>query len=250
LDAHGDFVLADACDVGVDQAGLRELCGGGLRQVVRIFPHRSPGEGHFAALFERTGIAGGGEDGGAGGCAGGRSGKKSLGASRLSSLGRDMLREFGLFCENFLFEQLQSEQLQCERFQSKRFSGGIVSVHGDNIYYTPVPLDLSGLRVARSGWHVGSVSKNRFSPSHALAMGLKEGGARFSVDLSEEDAWRYLRGQSPEWNEWSAEREAGAKSASTEKPWVLICCRSHPLGWARLVSGRLKNQMPVGWVVS
>ncbi|MCL1787292.1 MAG: RsmF rRNA methyltransferase first C-terminal domain-containing protein, partial [Defluviitaleaceae bacterium] len=119
---------------------------------------------------------------------------------------------------------------------------GEMVLHGVSLYLQPEPLDLRGIRVARSGWHLGEVAKGRFVPSQALAMGLRMEDFVHVVNLSEENAQRYLRGE-------SLDATGLLEAAPKDKPWVAMCYEGYPLGWARLVQGRLKNNLPVGLVV-
>ncbi|MCL1844738.1 MAG: RsmF rRNA methyltransferase first C-terminal domain-containing protein [Defluviitaleaceae bacterium] len=149
----------------------------------------------------------------------------------------------------------QSKKLDTKKFDIKEFENfrdefladfpdGNFFLHGANLYLQPFAIDLTKLRVARSGWFLGEIAKNRFVPSQALAMGLRKEQARFSVELSDADAEKYLRGESLFFDG----EELNGKELQ-DKPWVLVCRDSHPLGWARLVQGRLKNQLPSGWVI-
>ena len=117
------------------------------------------------------------------------------------------------------------------------FREGEFVLNGSDLFLQPFAVDLSGLRVARSGWFLGEIAKNRFVPGQALAMGLRREQSRFSVELSEADADKYLRGESLYFD-----------GVMEGKPWVLVCFEGHPLGWARLVQGRLKNYLAKGWV--
>ena len=113
---------------------------------------------------------------------------------------------------------------------------GCFQTHGDSLFLVPKGTpNLRGLRVAKGGWFLGEARKGRFVPSQAFAMGLKKENVKYTVELNGENAARYLRGE-------SLEREGGGKH------WVLICHHGFPLGWARLVDGRLKNHLPSGWV--
>jgi NOL1/NOP2/fmu family ribosome biogenesis protein len=133
---------------------------------------------------------------------------------------------------NELFKEFMNE------FLNYTIPNGELVVHGINLYFQQIPLELRGLRVARSGWHLGECAKLRFVPSQALAMGLRKEQARYSIELSESDAQKYLRGESLQ-----------SDFEYVGKPWVLICHNGFPLGWARFVQGRLKNNLPVGWAV-
>jgi len=178
---------------------------GALPQAGRIFPHLANGEGHFVALLQKGGVA---DD------------MPNIAKSNTP-------KEFAEFCNTQLTTPLPP---------------GVIVPHGANLYLQPEPLDLRGIRVARSGWFLGECAKNRFEPSQALAMGLCKTDAVHNAELSEDDALRYLRGESLHADELL--QNTGGK------PWVLICHQSFPLGWAKLVQGRLKNNLPVGWAVS
>jgi NOL1/NOP2/fmu family ribosome biogenesis protein len=180
-----------------------------LVKMRRIWPHKEKGEGHFVAVLEKAG----------------EGGERTHSESTIKPP-----REFAEFCRGML---------------EYDFGEGAFVMHGKNLYFQRVPLDLRGIRVARSGWFLGECAKGRFVPSHALAMGLKKEQARFSVELSEQDAWRYLKGETLEFQGNSAFDDL----VESDKPYVLMCYKSYPLGWARLVQGRLKNNLPVGWAV-
>ena len=198
LAGHGDFSL-----VPIDHEVLGVAPGmAGLTHTARIWPHLASGEGHFVACLQKNGEA--------------HSPANNYRAPKVP-------KEFAEFCGTYLKD-----------FNLHR----PIVKHGVSLYIQPTELDLAGLRVVRSGWYVGDISGGRFSPSQALAMGISPADAAYPVELSQDDAWRYLRGES-----------IPADVALEGKPWVLICHLGFPLGWARLVQGRLKNSLPVGWVV-
>jgi len=98
--------------------------------------------------------------------------------------------------------------------------------------------DLTGLRFLHPGWWLGEVKKGRFEPSHALALGLQTGQARRTVDFTAEsvEAQAYLRGETV--------------PVAGEDGWTLVAVDSYPLGWGKVVSGRLKSHYPKGlrWI--
>jgi NOL1/NOP2/fmu family ribosome biogenesis protein len=106
---------------------------------------------------------------------------------------------------------------------------------GTYLYQVPPDLpDLRGLRVIHPGWWLGSFKKERFEPSHALALALQPGDARRTEDLAADgpEVEAYLRGESL--------RLAG------EDGWVLVTVSGYPLGWAKRVAGLLKSHYPRG----
>jgi len=201
LQLHNDFspIKIDHAAYGLSH-GLN-----GLPEAARIWPHKAAGEGHFVALLQKNGT------------------KTHAPHSRPHASALH-LAQFTEFLGNFISPDKTFEN---------------IIVHGSNVFSQSIPINLQGLRVARSGWFLGEIAKDRFVPSHALAMGLCKNEARYSVELNESDAFRFLRGESLFYEEIAGEI----------KPWVLICHGGNPLGWARLVQKRLKNNLPVGWAI-
>ncbi|MCL2577703.1 MAG: RsmF rRNA methyltransferase first C-terminal domain-containing protein [Defluviitaleaceae bacterium] len=206
LEKHEEFSL-----VKIEHQKLGVQKGIGITQAARIWPHLAQGEGHFIALMERALPS---------------SNDTVVSDTRAIFNKNKQPREFTEFCNEFLNIS----------FDDKNFV-----LHGVNLYVQKIPIELKGLRVARSGWFLGEIKKNRFVPSQAMAMGLRKEQARYAVELSEQDAEKYLHGESLHF-------ESPEKFPIT-KPWVLVCHENFPLGWARLVQGRLKNNLPVGWVI-
>ena len=81
---------------------------------------------------------------------------------------------------------------------------------------------------------MGELKKNRFEPSHALALALAPEYAVHIYDMpSDEGAVRdYLRG--------------GTFSAQGDKGWYLICADGFGIGWGKLAGGIMKNHYPKG----
>ena len=112
---------------------------------------------------------------------------------------------------------------------------------GENLYLVPeVMPDLKGLKVLRPGLHLGSAKKDRFEPSHALALALKKSDVRQSVEVGSEDlALRYLRGETLRAEDFE-NREIPVKG------WVLVTTGGMSLGFAKAAGGMLKNHYPKG----
>lgn len=101
---------------------------------------------------------------------------------------------------------------------------------------------LDGLRIVRAGLHLGTFKKNRFEPSHALALFLHTEEVRsckclyLSEPSQREETISYLKGMS--------------LTAEHEKGWTLISVDGCSLGWVKQAGGVLKNHYPKGlrWV--
>jgi 16S rRNA C967 or C1407 C5-methylase (RsmB/RsmF family)/NOL1/NOP2/fmu family ribosome biogenesis protein len=228
LNGHPDFELIEperkpGFVVGRPEWAAPELRRDDLARCVRLWPHLTPGEGHFAALLRRqpeVHIA----DEHAPHRAPERYQKPDRAAEAAS------LTAYREFCAHELLTRPED------------LSGGQVSLVGSYLYAIPPALAgshamLAGLRTLHPGWWLGVMAgprKDRFEPSHALALGLRLGDARLIVDLPPDsravDA--YLRGHTL--------TDAGANG------WVLVGVGGYPLGWARRVDGRLKSHYPKG----
>ncbi len=133
----------------------------------RIWPHLSPGEGHFIARLKRVG------------------GDESPPVRRacLPVPPRSALEDFNAFITGHATLDITTLNL--------------VQL-GPFVYHLPPETpDLSGLRIPSPGWRLGEAKKGRFEPGHALAMALRVNEARLRLDLSADDSRvaAYLRGQ-------------------------------------------------------
>ena len=183
-----------------------------LEKEMRLWPHQIKGEGHYAAVLRKEGDVGenyrvysrNGVEMGIG------SGKNQL------------RKECG---DYFVFEK---EVLQ------RQFCGTFLKF-GEQLYLCPQDMPaVKGLRVLRPGLHLGTLKKNRFEPSHALALALSAEDVRLVYDLSSQDSRvrDYLNGQT--------------FAAEGEKGWYLITVDGYSLGWGKLAGGMMKNHYPKG----
>ncbi len=120
-----------------------------------MYPHRFKGEGQFAAHFRFTGE---------------NSSKKIKSAKhRLTNEQRKLWQDF------------ESKHL-------KTVLIGDLQTFGDNLYLLPAGLpDLSKLKIARNGLHLGTFKKNRFEPSFALGLAMKPSEVLNRVEINNQD---------------------------------------------------------------
>ena len=124
----------------------------------------------------------------------------------------------------------------CEEYLTNEISGDF-AVFGESLYRLPEgSLDLSGIRTVRSGWYLGELKGKRFEPSQAFAMGLSMNDARnvINFDSNSSEAERYLKGE-------SFDVQAG-------DGWALACVDGYPLGWGKVIGGRMKNKLLKYWI--
>ncbi len=181
---------------------------------MRFFPHRVRGEGHFLSCLRRK-----------------ESREGNARAAKEESSGSK--RRFSYETEKGISEKEYRSFVGFEKeYLTSGLKGDCVKF-GEQLYLLPeeTPL-LKGLKVLRPGLHLGAVRKERFEPSHALALYLKPGETRYRYELSKEEAGRYLRGET--------------FPAEGEKGWYLITVGGYGLGWGKLAGGIMKNHYPKG----
>ena len=212
----------------------------GLEGTLRMAPHRISGEGHFAAVLQKAGSLPEGF-------------RRSAAGGIVKGIPEKELGEFSQFCkENLRFGGRAESAGQNMPEMSGAGSGLSLSEmlgaaadgmsgafryirFGENIYLVPADMPgLKGLKVLRPGLHLGELKKNRFEPSHALALALSPQVAAHFWNLKADspEAAAYLSGQT--------------FPAEGEKGWYLICVDGFGIGWGKLAGGMMKNHYPRG----
>ena len=190
-----------------------------LKHTLRLWPHRVRGEGHFAAVMQKAGSVPGYTS---------RPSNKTV----RGVPGKELKELFSFFRETLCVSGFSPTE---ELGEILGMSGELAYIRfGSNLYLTSAQTpDLRGLRVLRHGIHLGELKKNRFEPSHALALALRPGNVLNVWNLKTySDACDYLNGQT--------------FPAQGEKGWYLICLNGFSLGWGKLSGGVMKNHYPRG----
>jgi NOL1/NOP2/sun family putative RNA methylase len=205
LEKHQDFSLIQDSFVSYFESGNPEWVDGSaeLIKTFRIWPHKIKGEGHFMALLEKDDH--------------GKRGSLPLFYKRWGI--RRELPEYNQFIREYICEPVE-EYLYMRK---------------DHLYRVPPSMpDISGLRVLRTGFHLGTLRKNRFVPSHALALALKKEQVLQSIHLASDsdEVIQYLQGHT--------------LPGLDGKGWALMTVDGFSLGWGRLSGGMIKNYYPKG----
>ena len=193
--------------------GLNESIKEQLRKTIRLWPHIIKGEGHFAAVLQKEGEL-----------------AEDLNAVVFSRNGLEKTSPLKdcKELEEFLKKEIKASWLSTGKSNSYlKFK--------DNVYLLPKEMPgLKGLKVQRSGLQIGVLLKNRFEPSHALALALtpQEVVHTWNLDGDSEEARNYLKG--------------GTFAAEGEKGWYLITVDGYSMGWGKLAGGIMKNHYPKG----
>ena len=171
----------------------------------RLWPHEVKGEGHYACLLEKA--------------AGEKSEPNYYNIKKPSD---KMLVDYYSFIKDTFND-------------SKEWKNNLIVIN-DLLYRLPEnSLDFSGLHVLRGGLFLGTLKKNRFEPSHALALALSSGEVKNHVDFSKdsEEIKNYLLGQS-------------LRIDGVSDGWTLITVDGYSIGWGKAVKGQIKNHYPKG----
>lgn len=190
-----------------------------LEKEERLMPHKIKGEGHFLAVLHRKG---------------GQLSSASTAGTEKSLTLKDC-REFLDFAKEAL--TIPAEELT---------EGKTLLRFGEQLYLAPAETpSLRGLKVLRPGLHLGTVKKNRFEPSHALALFLKKEQVVNGINLAGDGTAvrKYLEGQTLT---IGAGCDVEMADAALPKGWCLVCVDGYSLGWGKAAGAVLKNHYPKG----
>lgn len=210
LERHPDFEIEEAEKYrGMDGGHPEWVVDTGEKAVartIRLWPHRLKGEGHYLAVLKK-----------AGGVPEGFRGRSLYGTERGIS------------------EKELAAYRQFERENLKLSMKGTFLKFGDQLYLAPDNMPaLKGLKVLRPGLHLGTMKKNRFEPSHALALKLKPENVVRAYDMAANSA------------ECRAWLNGMTLNAEGEKGWYLMTVDGYSIGWGKLAGGIMKNHYPKG----
>ena len=171
-------------------------------ETARMYPHHYKGEGQFVAKFRFT------EEN--------KPIKVKSGRSNLTSE------------QKALWQAFQKEHLKVEL-------EGTLQTFGDQLYLLPAGLpDLSKLKIARNGLHLGIFKKKRFEPSFALGLALQPSQVKNKLELSQQDFEVYVAGETLQIKE------------ILPNGWYQLVIQGNGLGFAKLANQTLKNYFPKG----
>lgn len=167
----------------------------GEKGTFRMWPHKLLGEGHFAAVLKKT------------------SGKETEWETEAAQKLPRQWQEFAKTLEIDLPE-------------------GKALFFGSSLYWVPSQMpQLRGIKVIRAGLELGEVKKDRFEPSHALALWLKTAAKMESFAFDSVEMKAYLHGETV---------------PSNKSGWCLVQVDGYSIGWGKGDGRVLKNHYPKG----
>ena len=171
-------------------------------ETARMYPHHFKGEGQFVAKF------------------------RFVGEHKLPKL--KPVRSNLTADQRSLWQIFQKEHLKVDL-------KGDLQTFGDQLYLLPLGLpDLSKIKIARNGLHLGTFKKKRFEPSFALGLAMQPSEVKNKLELSQQDFEVYVGGETLQIKE------------SLPNGWYQLLIHGNGLGFAKLANQTLKNYFPKG----
>lgn len=199
-----------------------------LEEMERFWPHKVDGEGHFVAKLVRRGSVDTGFKSD-------RQTKKiKNNKNRKNETKSALTKENMKLLSEFLDETI-SEDMAAWIKNSR------LVMFGEQLYRLPdMEVDIKGLKVQRAGLHIGEFKKQRFEPSHSLALALKLNDAKNVVKLTCDNPQTigFFNGQSVMLSDEQA--------AECKKGWALVCVDGYTAGWGKVNGTQVKNHYPKG----
>lgn len=163
----------------------------------RLWPHKLLGEGHFAAVLRKMDC-----------------------------------EETAPAWEPEKPQKLPDAFLRFAKELDIQLPQGQAVAFGDTLYWMPRQMPpLQKLRVLRPGLELGTLKKDRFEPSHALALWLKHCKNEISLSPESKELAAYLHGEA---------------IPCAQRGWCLVKAGAYSLGWGKGDGNQLKNHYPKG----
>ncbi len=181
-----------------------------LTKTGRIFPFEQRGEGHFVAKIQHKGDKV----------------KTDLGNNHKTITNKQNANLVEFFKKNFV--SLNVEDL-----------GNYLVKHMDSYFMSPIePSLFKGVRVVRSGFHLGDESK-KFAPSSVLARGIEPSDFKGVINLELDDinVVKYLKGETIDFE-------------MNHNGNVLVCVENLSLGFGIINNNKIKNKYNKHWIIN
>ena len=199
-----------------------------LEEMERFWPHKVDGEGHFVAKLVRRGCVD--TD-----LKADRKTKKNKNSKNRKNETKPALTKENMKLLSEFLDETISEDVAAWIKNSR------LVMFGEQLYRLPdIEVDIKGLKVQRAGLHIGEFKKQRFEPSHSLALALKLNDAKNLVKLTCDNPQTigFFNGQSVVLSD--------EQTAECKKGWALVCVDGYTAGWGKVNGTQVKNHYPKG----
>ena len=214
LERHPEYTITEIYKFEDMMGGVPELADGleEINRTIRLWPHLINGEGHYLAVLQKSGEVPEGYQG-------------FLANGIQKGIKITEIKELSEFQKETLNTDLLHINDNCKDDCILKF--------GEQIYLMPKEMpSVNKMKVLRAGLHLGTLKKNRFEPSHALALYLNKSLVKRSMELNDNEARAYLGGQTLNYE--------------GEKGWYLMTYKGYSIGWGKLSGQVMKNHYPKG----
>lgn len=196
LDEYDTLELVDIPKINGMVEGIN------MPEVARMYPHHFKGEGQFVAKLKD------------------RREKETI---KVKSAKSNLTKEQIKLWQDFAVKHL------------KVTLDGLLQTFGDQLYLLPNGLpDLSKLKIARNGLHLGTFKKKRFEPSFALGLALTSDDIEQSLEIDIEQFNLYVSGN------------VVPLSEQVANGWYQVLVNGNGIGFAKVAGNTLKNYFPKG----
>lgn len=207
-----DEMGLESVPLKVDESwGIVETQSGTGAYGYRFYPDKLEGEGFFIAVFRKKDLRTT-ETG---------SERKKLrpkaGSERLSAKEIEIVEPFLKNSSQFVFIRQQEEVLAIPQYIE-----------------TSLWAIQQSLYIKKAGVKLGTIIRNELLPHHELAVSTIINTVSNTVNTDKETALQYLRRQD-------------ISMDTPLKGWVLLCYEQIPLGWIKILPGRINNYYPKEW---
>ena len=217
-----------------------------LEEMERFWPHKVDGEGHFVAKLVRRGSV---NELGADydvcedscnkvedtGLKADRKTKKNKNSKNRKNETKPALTKENMKLLSEFLDETISEDVAAWIKNSR------LVMFGEQLYRLPdMEVDIKGLKVQRAGLHIGEFKKQRFEPSHSLALALKLSEAKNVVKLTCDNP------QTIGFFFFLLVMLSDEQAAECKKGWALVCVDGYTAGWGKVNGTQVKNHYPKG----
>lgn len=245
MNRHSDYRLLEIEEAGLS-AGIKYGGDDRLSRTARIWPHTSDGDGHYCALLKKDVKS---------------DNKHTVIADNTSSAAYAAVQDWLRWADNVLSPEGMNEmKLIISQWHPR--------LHNDHLQLLPPETPaFARLKMVKTGFYLGhykstgkpeerskksaAAGKNRqrqiFEPAHAWFTAMKADDFAFTLRLEPDDEslYRYLRGETIGVDNSLIVSKADRSVGSGDI--VVICLKDHPLGYAKMQQGTLKNMYPAAW---
>jgi NOL1/NOP2/fmu family ribosome biogenesis protein len=173
----------------------------------RFYPDKMKGEGFYIAAFKKKESEG----------LASLSAKQKNKAVKIPMTTIDLLRPFLIDADDHFYFRQHEEMIALPLSFEKE-----------------LPFIQSALYIKKAGIKLGTIIRNELIPDHELALSTIINPGVRSVAVDETTALQYLRRQE-------------IKLPGISAGWSLLCYQQVPLGWVKILPGRVNNYYPASW---